>query len=86
MSSNMMEQIKQYYLKHHPEMSHNYQSQVLPDYQTNIYDRTQRTTINADNLAETVAQMRHETTLENKSGKSDVQNILAKMKADMSKF
>lgn len=86
MSSNMMEQSKQYYLKHHPEITPNYQSQVLPDYQTNIYDRTQRTTINAGNLAKIVAQMKLGKTPDNNSGKTDIQTILAKMKSDMSKF
>jgi len=88
MSSNMMEQIKQYYLKHHPEMAHIYQSQaqILPDYQTNISDRTQRTTIHAGNLAETVSQMKKNNAPQVKNGKNDLESILAKMKAEMRNF
>lgn len=79
MSSNMMEQIKQYYLKHHPEMSQLYnQTQYYPDHETNTpnYINTQRKNdINVGNLEDT-----------NKNDSNKINNVITKMKADLNNF
>lgn len=81
MSNTMVEEIKQYYLKYHPELSRGNEQ--------NTYDtlRTQRkNNINADNLAGTVSQLKNNVTPQSTSGKNELNNILTKMKTDMVNF